>query len=82
MSDVTDYASSPSLVPYASSGLTWERAAEALRVGVQVTLALASLTSAYTGLVYWAVQGWLLGVILSVLLPGFGAASVILSLPG
>jgi len=60
----------------------WNRdwAAESARVVFSMLLALISVTSAYLGIVYWAVNGWLLGVFLSSLVPGFGAVSTWMAL--
>ncbi|TNC74094.1 hypothetical protein [Rubellimicrobium roseum] len=54
--------------------------AEQTRVVLSMLLALASVSSAYFGIVYWAVNGWLWGVFLSGLVPGFGAVSTWMAL--
>ena len=51
--------------------------AEAVGLVMVGLLLLAWAVGAYAGIVYWSVQGSLGGVILSVLVPGFGAASTV-----
>lgn len=40
-------------------------------------LALGWMLSAPLGMVYWGAKGWLLGVVLSLLLPWFGLVSAV-----
>ena len=55
--------------------------ADALATGLTVLLTvlfvMVQLVGSYTGIVYWAVQGSLWGALLSALVPGFGAASLL-----
>ena len=43
-------------------------------------LVLAIGASAFSGIIYWAINGWLVGVVLSALLPGFGLVSILVSI--
>lgn len=38
------------------------------------------IVSAPFGMIYWAAKGWLLGVVLSLVLPGFGLLSTLAQL--
>lgn len=42
-------------------------------------LVLGYIASAPLGMIYWGAKGWLLGVVLSLILPWFGAVSVLLA---
>jgi len=50
-----------------------------LGVGV---LAAGWIISAPLGMIYWAAKGWLLGVVLSLILPGFGLLSTLAKIVG
>jgi cytochrome c oxidase subunit IV len=56
------------------------RILEAARKSVWASVVVLSTISTYTGVVYWIVQGWLAGVVMSVLIPGFGLISMLWSL--
>lgn len=47
-----------------------------------MALALAWIISAPLGMIYWGAKGWLLGVVLSLILPGFGVVSTVASAVG
>ena len=51
--------------------------AEAVRLGLIILLLICWAVGAYAGIVYWAVQGSIWGVVLSAIVPGFGAASTL-----
>jgi len=51
--------------------------AEAAGLVLVCLLLLCWTVGAYAGVVYWSVQGSLWGVILSVIIPGFGATSTL-----
>ncbi|WP_454683506.1 hypothetical protein [Ancylobacter moscoviensis] len=40
-------------------------------------LVLGYIASAPLGMIYWGAKGWLLGVVLSLILPGFGLLSTL-----
>ncbi|MCK0210065.1 hypothetical protein MWN33_18695 [Starkeya koreensis] len=42
-------------------------------------LVLGYIASAPLGMIYWGAKGWLLGVVLSMILPWFGGVSALLS---
>lgn len=42
-----------------------------------VLLVLGWMLSAPLGMIYWGAKGWLLGVVLSLILPWFGLVSVV-----
>jgi hypothetical protein len=50
---------------------------ETLRNVGYAAFAFVAVVSTYAGVVYWAIQGWIWGVALSVLVPGFGLVSLI-----
>jgi hypothetical protein len=56
------------------------RALEAARKSAWAALVLVSVLGTYAGVAYWIAQGWTLGVVLSVLIPGFGLISILWSL--
>ena len=58
------------------------RALEAARASIWAAMVLVSVVSTYVGVVYWIAQGWVLGVVLSALIPGFGLISTLWSLAG
>lgn len=43
-------------------------------------LVLGYIASAPLGMIYWGAKGWLLGVVLSLILPWFGAVSVLVQI--
>ncbi len=59
-----------------------QSAPEAARTIAWAVVLLTSVLSTYVGVIYWFVQSWLAGMILSVLVPGFGLASTLWSLAG
>lgn len=42
-------------------------------------LVIGYIASAPLGMIYWGAKGWLLGVVLSLILPWFGGVSVLLA---
>jgi hypothetical protein len=42
-----------------------------------MVLVVGWIVSAPLGMVYWGAKGWLLGVVLSMIIPGFGVLSVL-----
>ena len=56
------------------------RALDAARASASAALVVISVLGTYAGVVYWIAQGWTLGVVLSVLIPGFGLISTLWSL--
>ncbi len=53
-------------------------ASEKARTAGYALLAIGTIASTLVGLVYWSVQGWIMGVVLSALIPGFGLVSTVL----
>ena len=49
-------------------------------VWLTVLTLLAAMISVVAGIPYWAINGWLLGVVLSATVPGFRAVSILVSL--
>lgn len=43
-------------------------------------LVLGYIASAPLGMIYWGAKGWLLGVVLSLILPWFGGVSVLVQI--
>ncbi len=54
-----------------------KRASEVVRLGLVVLLLGLWIAGAYAGIVYWALNGSLLGVILSAVVTGVGATSTL-----
>jgi hypothetical protein len=51
-----------------------------LPVWLTLAIVIAAMANVFAGIVFWAMKGWLLGVILSLIIPGFGAVSIVVSL--
>ncbi len=66
----------PVPAPARLAGLA-DAVATGLTVLLTVLFVMVQLVGSYTGIVYWAVQGSLGGVLLSALVPGFGAVSLL-----
>ncbi|TNC42741.1 hypothetical protein FHG66_21315 [Rubellimicrobium rubrum] len=73
---VDQAASYPLPAPPRLAGLA-DAVATGLTVLLTVLFVMVQLVGSYTGIVYWAVQGSLGGVLLSAFVPGFGAASLL-----
>ncbi|WP_428029536.1 hypothetical protein [Ancylobacter sp.] len=47
-----------------------------------LVLVLGYIASAPLGMIYWGAKGWLLGVVLSLILPGYGLVSTMFGVLG